>query len=455
MESISKNRMEIVLLSGKIIFGILLFLIIIISTTYLIWSEGRILPGVKAGGVRLGGMKVQEAAEYFANEVRGLAEKKVMLVYKKRQLNLVLNSVGIKLDVPETIAKAYQVGRTGSFWRQMVSRWKIYRYGHNIRPVFNNNRVSLNSFFHLLEAGIAVEPIRSVVGINREGVITYSNSRTGIVIDQEKLTEKMEDAAYQKKDTVIEIPIKKVVPPLTEYDIKRWGMDQVLGIYTTKYEIDHEERANNLLIASSAINNVIVYPGQQFSFNTWVGPRVTDAGYKEAPVLYLGKLIPGVGGGICQVSSTLYNAALLANLKIIQRLNHSAPSTYVPLARDATVVYDGVDLIIENSYETPILLVSNVTPPYLTVAVLGRKTDWKSIELEMKVVDTYPYKTRFIFDPSLTKGTQKKVANGRKGYKVELWRTIEYLDGSLKKELVNTSIYPAQAEEYKVGVKPE
>lgn len=455
MESASKNRMEVVLLSSKIAFGMVLFLMIIISTTYLIWSEGRILPGVKVGGIRLGGMKAQDATELFANEMRSLAEKKVMLVYKKRQLNLVLNSVGIKLDVPESITKAYQVGRTGSFWRQMMSRWKIYRYGYDLRPVFNNNSASLNSFFHLLEAGIAVEPIRSVVGINREGVITYSNSRTGIVIDQEKLTEKMEDAAFQKENVVIEIPIKKVVPPLTENDIKRWGMDRVLGIYTTKYEIGHEERVNNLMIASSAITNVIVYPGQQFSFNTWVGPRVTEAGYKEAPVIYFGKLIPGVGGGICQVSSTLYNAVLLANLITIQRLNHSAPIDYVPLGRDATVVYDGVDLIIENTYENPILLVSDVTPPYLTVAVLGRKTDWKNIELETKVVNTYPYKTRSITDPSLSKGTQKIAVSGRKGYKVELWRTIEYLDGSKKKELVNTSIYPAQAEEYKVGVKQE
>lgn len=455
MESASKNRMEVVLLISKIAFGIILFLMIIISTTYLIWSEGRILPGVKVGGVKLGGMKVQDAAELFADEMKSLSEKKVMLVYNKRQLNLVLNSVGIKLDVPESISKAYQVGRTGSFWRQMVSRWKIYRYGYDLRPVFSNNTASLNSFFHLLEAGIAIEPVRSVVGINREGTITYSNSRTGIVIDQEKLTEKMEDAAFQKENAVIEIPIKKVVPPLTENDIKRWGMDQILGIYTTKYEVSHEKRVNNLMIASSAINNVIVYPGQQFSFNTWVGPRVTEAGYKEAPVIYKGKFISGVGGGICQVSSTLYNAVLLANLKIIQRLNHSAPVVYVPLGRDATVVYDGVDLIIENTYETPILLVSDVTPPYLTVAVLGKKTDWTNIELETKVVSTYPYKTRSISDPSLTVGTRKKVANGRKGYKVELWRTIEYLDGSKKKELVNTSIYPAQAEEYKVGVKQE
>jgi vancomycin resistance protein YoaR len=276
-----------------------------------------------------------------------------------------------------------------------------------------------------------------------------------LVIDQSALAEKLENAVFHKDVSIIEIPIKKVVPPLTEDDIKRWGMDQVLGIFTTKYEMNQEDRAINLLIASSAINNVIVYPGQIFSFNTWVGPRVTEAGYKQAPVVYLGKLIPGVGGGVCQVSSTLYNAALLSNLKVIQRLNHSLPVSYAPLARDATVVYDGVDLIIENTSQFPILIVSNVAPPHLTVAILGRKTNWKRVELETKIIETYPFQTKTTTDPSLTKGSKKKVISGRKGIKAELWREVEYIDGSLKKELVNTSIYPAQPEEYRVGIKPD
>ena len=455
MELSSKNRMELILFSGKIIIGTLLFLSIGLTTAYLIWSEGRIIHGVSVGGIRLGGMKVSEATNLLSEEMEAFGEKKVVLIFKKRPLNIVLNSVGIKLDIAESIRKAYQIGRTGSFWDQMASRWRIYRHGYDLRPFFNNNRVSLNSFFHLLEASIGVEPVRSVVKVNKDGEVSYTPSRTGFVIDQTASTQRLEDATFQKDVSTIEIPIKTVVPPLTEDDIKRWGLDQVLGSFTTKYEVNHKDRVNNLLIASSAINNVIVYPGQIFSFNTWVGPRVTEVGYKEAPVVYLGKLIPGVGGGVCQVSSTLYNAVLLSNLKIVQRLNHSLPISYVPLARDATVVYDGVDLIIENTSKFPILIVSNVTPPYLTVAVLGRKIEWKKVELETKVVETFPFKIKNTPDPTLSKGSKRKVISGRRGIKAELWRMVEYLDGSIKKELVNTSIYPAQPEEHKIGVKPD
>ncbi len=455
MEWSSKNRMGLLLFSGKVVIGTLLFLSISLVTAYLIWSEGRIIHGVSVGGIRLGGIKVSRATQILAEEMDAFGEKKVVLLFKERPLNIVLNSIGIKLDISESIVKAYQIGRNSSFWGQMASRWRTYRYGYDVRPVFNNNRVSLNSFFHLLEASIGVEPIRSVVKVNKEGEISYSPSRTGLAIDQTVLTGKLENAMFQKDDSTIEIPVKKVIPPLTEEDIKKWGLNQVLGIFTTEYEVNHKDRVNNLLIASSAINNVIVYPGQIFSFNTWVGPRATEAGYKEAPVVYLGKLVPGVGGGVCQVSSTLYNAVLLSNLKILQRLNHSLPISYVPLARDATVVYDGVDLIIENTSQFPILIVSNVNPPHLTVAILGRKINWKKVELETKIIETYPFQTKITSDRTLTKGSKQKIISGRKGIKAELWRLIEYSDGSLNKELVNTSIYPAQPEEYKIGIKPD
>lgn len=455
MRLASKNRIAFILSVAKIVTGSLLFLTLCSMIIYLLWSEGRILPGVSVGGIELGGLKVSQAIQVFSREMEALAGKKVVLTYKKRPYTLDLNSIGIRLDVSQSIEKAYQIGRAGSFWRQMAARWRIYRRGYNLRPVFNNNRVSLNSFFHLLEAGIAVEPVRSIVTITKDGKVNYSPSRTGIIIDHQDLQHELENAAFQKKYLEIEIPTKKVVPPLTESDIKRWGLDQVLGIYTSKYETSLKDRVNNLLIASNAINNVIVYPGQNFSFNTWVGPRVTEAGYREAPVVYLGRLVPGVGGGVCQVSSTLYNAVLMSNLKIVQRKNHSLPSDYVPLARDATVVYDGVDFIFGNTNSDPILLVSDVEPPYLTVAILGKKTDWTNIKLETKIIETYPFQTKFTNDSSLAKGSKYKVKNGQKGVKAELWRTIEFLDGTVKKELVNTSIYPAQPEEYKIGVKPD
>ena len=226
-----------------------------------------------------------------------------------------------------------------------------------------------------------------------------------------------------------------------------------MGIYSTKFDPSKPDRVQNLKTACSALDNSLIYPGQNFSFNTWVGPRVSEAGYKEAPVIFMGKLVPGVGGGVCQVSSTLYNAVLLSNLAIVQRFNHTLPISYVPFGQDATVVYGGIDFIFENTNPNPILIVAKVDPPFVTVAILGAKVGWEKIVLETKTIEIYPYSTKEITDPTLPKGTKMKYQDGLKGCKVELWREVFKNDSQSQKELVNTSIYPAQPEEYKIGTQ--
>ncbi|HEX7715228.1 MAG TPA: VanW family protein, partial [Bacillota bacterium] len=132
---------------------------------------------------------------------------------------------------------------------------------------------------------------------------------------------------------------------------------------------------------------------------------------------------------------------------------HTLASAYVPLGRDATVVYGGIDFIFQNNYQNPILITAKIQSPYLTIAILGRKTGWERISLENRVIETYPYQIKEIPDPDLRRGVRKKQQTGQKGYKVELWREIYLESGAVRKELVNTSIYPAQPEEYKVGTK--
>lgn len=291
-----------------------------------------------------------------------------------------------KLDLPATVKQAYLVGRTGSTWSSILTRIRVMRRGSDLKPLFDHNQDTLDSFFRLLDAVIAVEPVRSIITIdktnNKNGEVKFSSSRKGYVIEHNILTSLFEKAAYNKDVTRLDIPVRTVNPPLTESEILNWGLNQVLGIYTTKFDPKQTDRVHNLEIACSAIDNVIVYPGQSFSFNTWVGPRVSETGYKEAPVVLYGKLVPGIGGGICQVSTTLFNAVLLSNLQVTQTFNHTLPSTYVPLGRDATVVYGGLDLIFENTYQNPILLAARVQAPFVTVAVVGRKEGWESVALE-------------------------------------------------------------------------
>lgn len=428
-------------------------LIFVVILAYFILSSGKMITGLKVAGIKIGGLPIAKASQTMTLRLNPRTSKKVTLIYNNRALTVVPSAIGIRINIPETVNKAYKAGRTGSLWTRLTTRGRAYRRGMDMEPVFQYNQNTLDSFYRLLDAIIAVEPIRSVITVNREGEISFTPSRTGRAIDRTRLTHLLEKAVASPKLSRIEIPVVNLVPPLTENDINQWGLNQIMAIYSTQFDPGKSDRVQNLQTACSALDNSLIYPGQSFSFNTWVGPRVTEAGYKEAQVIFMGKLVPGVGGGVCQVSSTLYNAVLLSNLKIVQRFNHSLPSNYVPVGRDATVVYGGIDFIFENTNQNPILIVAKVESPFITIAILGAKAGWDKIALETKTVETYPFTVKEIPDPELSKRTKIKIQEGVNGSKVELWREIIQSDGQSQKELVNTSIYPAQPEEYKIGTK--
>jgi vancomycin resistance protein YoaR len=418
----------------------------------LVWINGRIIPGVRVAGAPFGRMKYEQAYAFLNNRLTAGQSQKVRLNYQKRTFEVILGTIGIRPDSIKTLRQAYALGRTGSFWQRLVTIVKAWRRGIDIAVQFSHNKQLLIAFYQLLDASIGREPVRAKVRVDAAGRVVFKPGFPGRRINRGRLTKLFEAAVAQTHSSNIEIPVDQVKQALTGADIKRWQLDRVLGIYRTKFNPQASERVHNLKIAALALNNVIVYPKQNFSFNTWVGPRMSQAGYKEAPVVFRGKLVPGIGGGVCQVSSTLYNAVLLANLDIIKRFNHSIPSAYVPLGRDATVVDGGFDLIFKNNLATPILLTAEVAPPYVWIAVLGAKKGWERVNLATEIVAKYPYQKREIIDSQLAWG-QVDTQPGKPGYKVNLWRTVFYQDQTSRKTLVSTSVYPAQPEEIKVGGK--
>lgn len=435
----------------SIIVGSGLFLAVV---TGILLMGGKVLNGVRVGGVEVGGLRTQVASQKLAEHFDPLLTKKVVLSYNNRSFSVVLNALGIHPDYQRSAVNAYRIGRRGDLWNRIRERFRVYRHGADLPLSFNHNEQALDSFYRILEASFAVEPVRTVVYVDAAGKVSYTQSKDGKAIDRARLTRMLEEALVRPEVNFIEIPVNVVKPWLSEADVERWGLNTVLGMYSTRFNPTLTDRVHNLKVASNAINNVILYPGQNFSFNTWVGPRLSETGYKEAPVVVEGELVPGIGGGVCQVTSTLYNAVLLANMKVVTRYNHSIPITYVPMGRDATVVYGGLDFIFENNLKTPVLLVAMVEASTLRVAVLGKKQGWKEVFLETEVLEKYPYQTKEEYDPSLGEEERVKVQDGRDGFKVALYRTVTYEGGRLDRQLVNTSVYPSRAEKYKTGKHP-
>ncbi|SHF17616.1 Vancomycin resistance protein YoaR, contains peptidoglycan-binding and VanW domains [Seinonella peptonophila] len=188
---------------------------------------------------------------------------------------------------------------------------------------------------------------------------------SGWYMDTEKVESWLENLKpYINHST--EIPIMKVEPTVTIQDIEQVDKKKV-GSYTTKYDGNNANRMNNIRLASKAIDGIILLPGEKFSFNKVVGERTEARGYKTAGVIVKGEFSEGIGGGICQVSSTLFNSVDQAGLKIVRRFSHSATVTYVPPGRDATVSWDGPDFKFKNNFNKPIMIRIRVGPNSMTV----------------------------------------------------------------------------------------
>lgn len=224
--------------------------------------------------------------------------------------------------------------------------------------------------------------------------------------------------------------------------------------FTTRFPAYQVHRNHNIRLAAQALNGRILMPGERLSYNEAVGARTLKQGFRVAPVIIKGEKRLGIGGGICQVSSTLYNAALLGGLKIVRRANHSIPVTYVPLGRDATVTDTGLDLVIENPYAHPVAIATQVRRSSLTVILLGAPQPSRRIVLttERTLLKSPP--TQEVPDPTLPLGTRKVQQKGSSGVRVVLWRWI-YENGQLvRKERVATSTYRSQQRIVRVGTKP-
>lgn len=171
------------------------------------------------------------------------------------------------------------------------------------------------------------------------------------------------------------IPLKTIYPNVTTNMIGTEAFPDQLASFSTKYSTRDTDRTTNLRLAANKVNGTVLMPGETFSYNKVVGARTIAAGYKEAAVYENGKVVDGIGGGICQVSSTIYNAAIYANLDIVQRSNHQFVPSYVTASRDATVVYGSIDFRFKNNRDYPIKIVCSVSGGIASCQIFGLKQD--------------------------------------------------------------------------------
>mgnify|MGYP003298758637 CR=1 FL=1 len=238
------------------------------------------------------------------------------------------------------------------------------------------------------------------------------------------------------------IPLKLTPASKTINDIGTEAFPYLISSFTTKYDASNINRSQNLAIAAGKINGTVLMPGEEFSFNRVVGKRTIEAGYKDAKIYQDGGVVDGLAGGICQISSTLYNAAVQANLEIIERRNHSFTTSYVPAGKDATVVYGVIDFKFKNSRTYPIKIEANVNSGIAEFKIHGIKEETEyDIKLSPVVISSIPYTTQHVPDATLAPGMKRVVQNGGNGCKVTTYKEVR-LDGKLvSREIISTDTY--------------
>ena len=289
------------------------------------------------------------------------------------------------------------------------------------------------------------------------GQLVIIPHKNGINVDKESL-EIAVDKLNRNEDKIEKVKLNLIIPKITEYEINKNLFKDVLSSYRTYYSTDGQiniDRTENIRLASKKINGKILAPGDIFSFNETVGERSEANGYKNAYIFVAGKIVEGLGGGICQVSSTLYNSVLLANLNIVERSNHIFTVSYVKNGLDATVSYGTIDFKFKNSTNWPIKIETYMTKNNeLVFSLLGTKENkGLSVELLPQVIKTNPFKTIYIDDPSLPEGTTVVRQNGLNGYVVDTYKIIKQDGKEINRTKITTSVYTPLEKRVSRGTK--
>ena len=406
---------------------------------YAIGEEGKIYKNIYIENIDVSGLTKKEAIKKLNKEI--YISDKINLMYDKNVYELKLKDINFNYKLEEAINNAYEFTRKDNFLQNIKTKFNLSfgkRRNLNLEPVFNDEKLDL--YINNLCSNINIEPKNANIKVEKNQ-FNITNEINGISVDSKKLFELIKEELISKSYKDIQIPINIIYPEYNHENLSK--INTVLGRFETEFNAKNLNRVNNIKVAVNNASNILLNSKKEFSFNEFIGKRSVDRGFKEAPVIVNGELTSGMGGGICQVSSTIYNSALYAGLEIVQARNHSIPSGYIPKGRDAAVSYGNIDLVFKNNYNNPVLIENKVEGNKIISTIYGNESDKKQIDIDTDILETIEPNTKIKDSDAIDEGKSKVESKGRKGYKVNTYRVYKNIDGQIeKKEFINESYYP-------------
>lgn len=413
------------------------------TTSYAKTEDDKIVQGVYVDEVNVSGMNKEEAKEAVNQYFEEKAEEKITLSVEGETLEVTREDLGVAWDNPDVIDSALSLGKSGN----VVVRYK------SIKDLQFHNKV-----YELSYRGDA-EKIETIVsekctkynkkaknlGLKKTGSgFEIIEGAQGVEVDEPQAAKKLLaflEEEYKGENVTIEIPTRITEPKGSAEELGK--IKDVLGSFQTSYKTSSADRCQNIKTGAKHINGTVLYPGETFSTYEYVNPFTVENGYAMAGSYLNGKVVDSLGGGICQVSSTLYNAVLQAELEVVERSPHSMMVSYVQPSADAAIAGTYKDFKFKNSTDAPIYIEGYASDSkQVTFTIYGQETrpSGRKIKYVNKVLESTPAVTQLVADPAQGIGYHH-VESGHNGCKAELYKEV-YVDGVLQSsERVNKSNY--------------
>ncbi|HEX9061286.1 MAG TPA: VanW family protein [Clostridia bacterium] len=431
--------------------AIFMLLFVIIKCALLLCSN-TFYSGVFVEDMDLSGMKMLEAKNYVNNIYSKKYNKPVLkLKYNDGTSLLRFEDISLRFNTDKAVEEAYNAGRKGNIFIRLGSIASMFFKPYIIKCGFSYDKESLLTYIYGLKSGIDRPAKNASVNFKKGSVILQAETKGQELLCNENI-KLIEDRVDKRDFRQIELLVRDKVPEILFSDIK--NITGVMSSFSTVFTLTDENRCHNIKVGSDRINGMILLPGDIFSINSALGPRTSENGYREAPVILKNELTSGVGGGLCQLTSTLYDAALLSKMEIVERTHHSWPLGYVAPGMDATIAEGYIDFKFRNSTEHVVAVNSEISNSKLTVRILGLKNDDSTgVRLRPSIIEELqPQKEEIIEDSTLPQGERVVEREAKKGVRAVVYR--ETLSGSgevLSSEKISEDFYPPVSARVRVG----
>lgn len=417
-----------------------------------ITAAGIIHPYIMVKGLEICNITKQQALERLKGKIEPtIANSFIVLNSNMGKWKLSFTEADFSYKYDEAVNKAYILKDSGNIFTKAFRSINLPHSSSNIDIAFTVDDVSISNFVDKVAKEVD-KPIVDATIKYENGKFTITDDIPGKSLDKNTTYDLIKQQLETATGASIELPIKVIDPKIKKTDLL--NVKDKLGEFSTEFNASDYDRVSNLSLATRNASNILILPDEVFSFNKIVGPRLEKYGFKMAKIIMNNQYVSGIGGGICQVSSTLYNAVLYSKLEIVERKNHTLPSTYVDMGRDATISEDYIDLKFKNNTGYSIYIYGEMKGNKVKFTVYGKNDiPYRFVEIKTEIVSKTDPATEIIEDSTLPEGTVVEERKASPSYTVKSYKVVKEKG---KEDIIvplYTDIYPLVNGIKRVGIK--